>query len=280
MPYRVKVTWFFEGPQKGWTESLYIQPTSGTWAEAVAAVNAVNPVRAALLGQNLAIKAWRLQVVQDAGGNKVTRRGDTFQNLVINGDSQRPASDKDDCVEMDFLDSTQNRHKILFLGGIWREIVNNYGNYTPTPDWLSAMNNWIVKVVAGGFGWVARTPSIGFSITNYVQSADGFVDMTMSGNPFPGGASTTPQTVRVSGLQTEAGLSVLNGDLLVTPTGVNTCTTVKKIAVFPFVNVGVMKTFTYAFVQTNSVAPEKIVNHKRGAPLLESRGRRRVRARG
>lgn len=280
MPYRIKVTFDFGGPQKGWTESLYLQPASGLWSEAVAAVNVVLPARAALLGSGLFIKAWRLQVVQDATGAKVVRRGDTFQNIILNGDSQRPASDKDDCLEMDFLDSTQNRHKILFLGGIWREIVNNYGTYTQTPDWLSAMNTWITKVVAGGFGWVARTPSIDFAITNYVQTADGFVDFTVSGSPFPGGASSTPQTVRIAGLKTEAGGSVLNGDLLVRPTAVGTCTSIQRIAVFPFVNPGIMRTFTYAFVQAASIAPEKVVNHKRGAPLLESAGRRKARKKG
>jgi len=278
VPVRFKCTWIFSGNLKGWTETLYHQPTSGQFADTVAAVAVVNPFRAALLGKECEILAERVQQVQDAAGAKVLRTGDTFQNNPIVGNANEPAAAIDVCVEMDFLDSGKTRHKTLFLGGVWDSIESNFGVYQPTPVWNNTLDSWKNAVITQGFGWLGRVPSAPFAITSVTQNADGFVDIVTGGNPFPGGASNTPVNVTISGVKTQGGPSQINGSHPVLPTGLNACTTVKQIAILPYVAGGNLHTFTFNFIATAAINPEKIVYHKRGAPLLQSRGRARVRS--
>jgi hypothetical protein len=279
MPFRVKATWEFAAPQKGWTESLWLEPVTGTFGEATTIVSNTCVPRARLLGTECYIKAFRVQIVEDAGGAKVTRRGDNFQNIRFDGDGNEHAAEEDVCLELDFIDSTLTRHKTLFLGGIWDSIESNFGAYTPSPAWTNALTSWRSLMIASGFGWMARTPSAPFPITGYVVGADGFIEFTCTGVPFPGGASTVPQAVSISGVQAVGGKSNLNGTLVVVPSANNKCKTTKPRAALPYVTGGALKTFTYAFVKAAAISPEKIRTHERGAPLLESRGRARVRAR-
>lgn len=279
MPFRIKTTWIFGGGQRGWTESLYSQPSSDqTIVTASNYALQVAQARAPMLGAECYVKAFRCQVVEDAAGLKVTRQGDLTQGLTLYGTPAQGAAEEDVCLLTDFIGAGNLFHKPLYLGGVWDSIVTNFGAYNPSPAWITLFGSWKAKVLSLGYGWVSRTSSAPYAVSNYTQEDTGFVTLTFGGTPFAG-ASNTPVTVRISGLPSVGGMSTLNGDLIVRPTGVSTAVTVTRIAVMPFVGPGVMHTFTYQFRMAGDIGAEKIVTRERGAPLLESRGRRRVRSR-
>jgi hypothetical protein len=278
MPFRCKCTFIFDGPQKGWTETLYIEPLTGTFAEASTLTNNLCTPRALLLGSQCAIKAYRVQVVQDAGGLTVKRRGDTIQRPFF-GNSTQTCADADLALLLDFVDAPLTRHKSLFLRGIWDAISQNYGAYTPVPAWEGVFESWRLQLIASGFGWVGRTPLAFANITTYAQSLAGFVNITLGENLFLGVVPGTIVQVNVQGLQSLGGRSTLNGSLLVRVLTDTTCVTVKQIAVLPFVAGGTMQTFTFGMIKTAFIGPEKIVTRETGAPLLESPGRQKARSR-
>jgi len=278
MPFRCKVTWIFDGPQKGWTESLYIEPLTGTFAEASTLANNLCTPRRLLLSSQCAIKGYRVQVVQDAAGLTVKRRGDTIQRPFF-GNSTQSGADADLALLLDFVDAPLTRHKVLYLRGIWDAISQNYGAYTPVPDWEGHFESWRLQLIASGFGWVGRTPLAFANITNYLQADSGFVNITLGEDLFLGVPAGTPVNVNVAGLVSQGGRSTLNGSLLVKVLTATTCRTAKQIAVLPFVAGGTMQTYTQTMIKTAYVSPEKIVTRETGAPLLESPGRQRARSR-
>lgn len=278
MPFRCKCTWIFEGPQKGWTESLYLEPLTQTFGEAATLTNNLCVPRAALLGRECAIKAFRVQIVEDAANLKVKRRGDTIQRPVF-GYPGEPASDADLALLCDFTDAQLTRHKSLFLRGIWDSISQSYGGYHPSPAWEARFDVWRTQLIASGFGWVGRNPSNPSNVTGYVQTDTGFVEITCADAIFTGFPAFVPIQVNVQGVLSKGGPSNLNGTLLVKPISTTKCQTVKQRAVLPFVDGGTLRTLSYVMVKTAQVGPEKIVTHETGAPLLESRGRQRDRSR-
>jgi len=277
MPFRCKITWEFAGIQTGWTETLYMEPLTATFAEAASAAQAMVPYRAKLLGIQTEIKAVRVQVVQDAAGTKVVRRGDNFQGINKAG-SEKPTNDPDVALECDFIDTTLTRHKTMFMRGIWNIITTDYGEYKPTAEWNSAFDAWRIALIGFGFGWLGRTPSAKVNITDVNQTADGFVEITTAGTPFAALPLGVPIQVNVNGVIGQGGLSSINGTPLVKPTANNTCVTVKQQAILPYVSNGQLNTFSQVFIKTGQVSPEKIGDHKTGAPLLQPRGRRRARS--
>lgn len=278
MPFRCKCTLIFEGPQKGWTESLYLEPLTATYSEAVSLTNALGIARARLLGRLCAIKAFRVQVVEDAGGNKVTRRGDTFQRPIF-GSAGNNNADSDLCLLADFTDALLTRHKLTYLRGIWDNISENYGAYTPNAQWTSYFDTWRDTVVGSGFGWMSRNQVASSNVTGYVQSSTGFVEITCADAIFAALPLNVPLQVQVQGILSLGGKSTLNGTLLVKPLSGTQIQTVKQIAVLTYVDGGKVTTFAPVMVKTSGIGPEKIVTRETGAPLLESRGRQRDRSR-
>lgn len=276
MPFRCKVQYIFAAGQKGWSEVFYLEPLSGTFSEAASIALSLRVPRARLLGANASMKAVRVQVVQDAAGAKVKRRGDLFQGEGFGGEPTEPNAALDTCLLLDFIDAGQTRHKVMFLGGIWDSIEANNGAYSPSPDWNARLDVWRTQLVAQSFGWVGRTPSAPFAITTYLQNLDGFVQITSAAGTYTGLPLNTPVQIGIQGLQSTGGPSNLNGQLLVRPISATEAITVEQRAVLPYLSGGTVTTYTFAFVKTAAVAAEKIGNRKRGSPLLEPVGRQKA----
>jgi hypothetical protein len=279
----LKTTFEFAGPQKGWTETYYSQPTGDqTILTALANAEQVALSRRLLLGDGLKIKAIRVQQVQDAAGNKIRFVGDTKRYDQGLPGAAQPAAAPDLCVLCDAFKSDFSKHKEIFLRGIWDAVSTNYGTYTPgnAPGWQNNFDSWAAKIVQFGYGWLSATPQpVQFTITNYVQDTDGFVDLTFSGAIFaaPFGRKGT---IRVVGLPSVGGRSVLNGPLLVRTIDASHAITVNRIAVTPYAGTGTA--YTYGdplFIQIGGISAETIRTRETGAPLLESPGRQSARAR-
>lgn len=278
MPYRQKHTWIFAGPQKGWSESYYIQDLTPTIAAGQNIAAQVATVRAQMLGTECYIKAIRVQEVEDAGGNKVKFQGDTFQYPTYPGNTGHSAAQCDLSLLVDHQGQDGGRHRNGYLGGIWDDVESEFGKYKPPAAFTAAFASWKAKILEFGYGWVSRTPSIDYALTNYTIDENQFVTITTGGTPF-NGLGDAPFYVNVKKLPAVGGRSALNGTLLVRRLTDSTCITMNRIAVGPFVAPGYLNKFTYQFREIADLAVEKVVSRERGAPLLESRGRRRARAR-
>lgn len=278
MAYTQKHTWIFYSPQRGWTESLYLRPQTQTITFGQSLASQYATARAQMLGNGYGIKGYRVQQVEDVAGNKVKFVGDTVQRVNYPGTSGQPGAQVDLALLLDCINGTVTKHKPLYLGGIWDVISQNGGQYVPEPTFEVAFTNWLSKVVQFGYGWYSRTPSIQFTITGFTADADAFVTYTCSGTPFAG-LGSAPFKVGVSGLPAIGGRSVLNGDQMVTRVTDSTCRTVQRIATTPFVGTGRLVTYTNNFQEIANIGIEKVVSRERGAPLLESPGRRRNRPR-
>jgi hypothetical protein len=263
----------FGGGQKGWTESYYIRNVQTSIPAGKAVLDQLAISRAGLLGAGLYIKALRVQEVEDAANNPVLRVGDTFQGAsIVSPNTQQPAH-PDLSLLLDCTTQGLRRHKLIYLGGIWDAIEDNFGTYVPTPTWTVKLADFISKLITYGYGWRSRIPSMKDTITGYTVDDAGFVTITTTGSPFVD--ITAPKfLVNIRGLPTIGGQSPLNGERLVTKLANNICKTVESIYVGEFVGTGFLNTFGYTFEQIAAVGAEKIVSRERGAPLLESPGRR------
>lgn len=273
MPYTQKHTWFFQGAAKGWTETLYLRNVSPTTAAGLVIAQQIAAARAAMLGAGIQIHAIRIQEVENAAGAPVERVGDNYQNQIYPGPASPQGAHPDISLLADCISPGDRKHKVIYLGGIWRTIVDNFGQYTPSAAWTDAFTNWATKVVNFGYGWRARTPSPKVQITNYTVDDNGFVTITTSGTPFSL-FGDEPFLANIRKLPTIGKLSPLNGERLLVKLGNNTAKTVESFGLLPFAGVGFLNTFTYGFETIAGIGPEKVVSRERGAPLLQSPGRR------
>lgn len=280
MPVRYKHTFIFSGRNKGWSESFYTEPSSVNLQSQLTLAANVAVARAQMLGAEYSVQALRVQQTEDAGGLPVKRVGDLNQAINLPGPGAWEGAAPDLSVLFDWMTSARDAHKAVFVGGIWDTVSVQGGQLSPPPEWNTAWQTWGVKCVEAGYGWLSRVPGTPVAVTNYVQDeADGTVTLTFGGSLFEG-ASVNPVLIRVSALPTIGGMSTLNGDLLVVPLTATTAKTKERIAVFPFVGAGVARRFTNTFKRMTFITPEKVVSRERGAPLLQSPGRRSARARG
>jgi len=280
MPVRYKHTFIFSGRNKGWTENFYTEPGSINLAGQLALAQNVAVARAQMLGQEYRVQALKVMQTENSVGTLTKRIGDLNQAINLPGPAEKEGAQADLSVLFDWATANRDAHKFVFVGGIWDTVSVLGGIYSPPPEWNTAWQTWGVKCVEAGYGWLSRVPSDPVSVTNYVQNeGDGTVNLTFGAALFPG-ASLTPVVIRVSGMPTIGGMSTLNGDLLVYPMSATTARTKDRIAVFPYVGPGKAVTFTTTFKRMTFITPEKVVSRERGAPLLESPGRRKARARG
>jgi hypothetical protein len=271
--YTQKHTFFFGGGLKAWTESFYIRAVSQSIPAGLLVAQQLAPSRAACLGSGLFIHAIRIQQVENEAGAEVVRVGDNFQDQRYNAPASPTASHPDISLLIDCVSTGNQKHKLVYMGGIWRTIVDNFGAYTPNGTWDEKFNDWSTKLAALQYGWRSRTPSTAVNITGYTVDAEGFVEIETDGTPFAAITDTT-FTVNIRGLPTIGKPSPLNGERVVKKTAANKCKTVESFAVLPFAGVGFLNTFTYGFTAIAAARPEKVVSRERGAPLLQSPGRR------
>lgn len=282
-PLTVKCTWIFDCNGRGWTESLWYVGSSNDLNQHIAVAAAIGQKRLATLGREVRYYATRVSFETDSGANPL--RGDSILQYNNNYNStSQPTAELDTALLWVFRDLTGTRHKNMFMRGIWDVVESNGGLYVPlaagAAGWTSAINQWVAQlqatvagVKAGQIGWVNRTPTLICNLAGYVQNTNGTVTFTTQ-TPF---TATGTFMVRLKGLNVQ---SKLNGQLLVRQLTNTTFVSVKPVAVFPYVSGGLVTFYDVFFSAAAAIAPQKIVERKAGAPLLEPRGRRRAIPRG
>ena len=273
MPYRQKHTWIFSGPQKGWSESLYIENISPDIPTGITLAQTIAEKRAACLGNGLSIKAVRVQQVEDELGAAVTRIGDTNSGTQYPSPASQTAIAPDTSLLLDCVTAGFTLHKKMYMGGIWKVISDNFGTYVPTAGWNTVFNNWASSVIAAGYGWVHRIPTPKVPTDTITSDINAIVTVKCAAGTFAAWP-TTPMKANITDLATVGKPSPLNGERLFVKVDDDSIKTLESVATGPIIGTGFVNWWTFSFRQIGVIGPEKIRSRERGAPLLESPGRR------
>jgi len=276
VPAIVKATLIFQTGSFGWTESFLWAVLSNDLNLQNASLQVIAQKRAALLGAQSFIKAQRVSFESDQDGNAVA--GDSFLAYNRYNGAQTPTSDDPDTAVLVTMRNLVAQHRRnMFLRGIWDDVNGQGGFYLPSvAGWQSAFNSWAAAMLARQAGWWHNTKSAPKVVSNYVMaSPSGYVTVTMELDAF-GAGPYVKQVVRFQGINVT---SPINGTQLVTPISATECVLEKPLALLPYTGGGVMFTYTRSIDVASTIDAQKIVTRRAGAPLLQSRGRRRGRVR-
>jgi hypothetical protein len=286
MPFTMKATWIFSGPDHGFTESLFFQwPTGDLVAASDFVYNQVTTKRRPLLGAQHSIKAQRVSVEFSDAGLPV-RNDSRLVKFFLPGTAAQASAPNNVSLQVQFADSTSRRKKLMFMGGMWRSI-NPADDILDTSAgaFLSFFNTWKTSLISNGFGWIGTTDKRRAAVTNYTSTPAEVVTVTYAGAPITWPATDRPIPVTFSGINVH---SVLNGPQVITPSGANTVTLLKPIATGPFVSPGWINYNIKSFISlaspgngaaTGTVEAQNPMTRERGRPLLVSVGRARAKAR-
>ena len=283
MPQTMRVTYFFSGKSQGWSES-YVYPVgdSVTPQQAYTTIfdNIAN-LRAQLLGREYTLDFVRVAIIYDAAGLPVKRA------VVIKNPGYAPAlqtavnsaEQPNACALIKFTDSTGKRVKNTFLGGPPDEIFDDAGVYrgNKANNWASRFSAWNQAQFQAAAGWLMDEPTgPGQNVTGIVNQANLTKLFNLAGDIFAPADVNEKRVVRVKGVN---GRSVYNGSWVVTVNTESSFTTVDPFAAAPYSSGGVAT----GYVSPKPVAVAAFVfvqregTHKRGRPMVATRGRLPVR---
>jgi hypothetical protein len=276
VPAVVKATLFFQQGSFGWTESFFWSVASNDLNAQMASLQIIAQKRAAILGTQAFVKAERVSFETDQDGLPVS--GDSFLAYTrYLGQTFNGSDDADAAVLVTMRDVTAHRRRNMYLRGIWDDVNGAGGFYLPgITGWQSGFNNWAAAMLARQVGWMPSTVIARGAVANYtVDPVTGYVTVVCDGDPF---AATVgkKQEVRFTGVNVR---SPLNGMQLVTPFNATSCNLEKPLALLPYVGGGTVAVYGHSFNVVSTIDAQKIVTRRAGAPLLQSRGRRRPRVR-
>jgi hypothetical protein len=258
-----KVTWFFEGRERGWTESLfYVTGLGHQQTLEHAKILAIR--RVDLLGVECKIKATRVST--EGSGPDALLDYEEFKP-----GSQEPAAHPDIGVLIRCNNVDDHRWKHIFLRGVWDRIEDNNGDYKRKfKPWVPLMSAYLAELKNGNWCWmgVENTPKV--KVTGYTVGADDRITYNFAGDVFPDALVGKNSHVRISGVN---GKSRANGLFPVEVITKSSATTVKPHAVgaYRFGGFGVYSTLTPIGIA--KAVDQKCCERKAGAPLLESPGR-------
>jgi len=285
MPFLYRQTFIFSGESHGWSESLYFQNSSDSVAVAAATVADLRNKRQALLAKQYTLTGQRVALVATDTGVPVTRVT-RIDKLNLAGNQAQQGVESNISLQVLMTDSTERNKKLLFLGGVWRDLFPKGNAFDPSVGtWQTSFNAWRSALQQLHMGWRATDVKTTTDILNYVfDPTNGLTTFTLKA---PG--ATWPNNNKPVQVAIEFPLSrsPLDGVQLVTHTSATTCTTAKPRPAQPFTTPGSLTQRTYKFIDlgtvtgttTSAIEGQNPVSRKRGRPLLVSVGRAPVRTR-
>jgi hypothetical protein len=273
-PIIVKASLFFGTDSFGWSESfLWDGINEQNLNVHMQSLQIIAQKRAVLLGAQSFIKAERVSL--ETGPDGLPRVGDSIlQYSRYNGGAVSGSDEPDAALLVTMRNLVAAKRRNMFLRGIWDDVDGNGGFYLPAnAGWQTAFNSWQAAMLARQAGWWSYTKSAGFDVDTYaVAPTTGYVTITVLGDAFGDGPYGKIR-VRLSGVNVK---SALNGQWVGTPVSNSQIILEKPMALLPYTGGGTLFTYTRALEVAASLDAQKIVTRRAGAPLLQSRGRRRA----
>lgn len=268
-----KATLVFAGRQCGWTESYY-QNTNESHETVIHKAFDLARDRIKLLGKECSIKAIRV-ATEGAPNDGVLRYAND-----LNGMSQEPADEQDVALMVRCENAEHTKWKLIYLRGIWDRVATNHGQYVgrAIEAWKGHITDFFGRLVNDAWGWVGSTPANLGLVKTLTISQEDCLQYTLHANAFTVDEVTARKKlkIRVSGVN---GKSTANGSHVVRVIAQDKVETITPLAVAKYRFGGVVKGYTYDFIDIAQAFDQKIVTRECGAPLLESRGRARAKPR-
>lgn len=279
-----KITYIFEGPGKGWTESYILNGSGADHTKQVPAVVTLAKARANLLAKPTYIKGYRISL--DGTGPDALLSYDRFDPKTVPLPTGQvlaldKAADPDQALLIRCSNGTMSKHRFIYLRGIPDGIEVNYGQYEHGDIWGNLMKTFIRQLTSGPWGWMGVDDANSIKkvpVINVEQGVNGNATFTFKKAIFPVGIDVNKAVkIRVSGVNKK---SPANGVHVVYPLGTDAATTVNALAAGKYYFGGRGSYTPLTFIAIENAEDQKIVTREAGAPLLQSRGRAPARARG
>lgn len=277
----LKITLFFEGRGKGWTESYWRPGAGGDHDAQLAVTRSLCALRAQLLGRECRIKAYRIST-EGTGPDALLK----YEEFKPKGDLDNAGMEKEFTItsaqpDVGLLVRCSNlgytKHKFVFLRGIWDVVEDEHGLYKPNNKWKAAFQKYKDQIEVGDWGWFGVATKTKERLVSAVRDAKDQVTFTFVGNVFPLNLVGKRTRVRISGVNN--GKSSLNRTHVVEVISQTSAKTEFTTAVGNLIVGGFGAHQLLDFVDIKNVEDQKIITRECGAPLLESPGRQKARNR-
>lgn len=270
-----KHTYFLQQWSNGWTESWYCGVNLLMSSQIEIARNYANQ-RAKGLATEASIRYARITDLSvtphPVWVETIGRAG-----VGVGAGIPSAADFADTSVMVRCYNAAQTRSKIVYVRGIPDSIINDGGEYQPTAAFNKFITDWSDFMRSQGMGWLGvNAPTLG-NITAMVQNASGQVDVTSSANLFGATPAGTHVVLRMTGV---LGPRNLNGQFTCVVTSGTTFTTLRRIAIFPYLGGGRVRYSSTNLIQVNTATGIRTVERKAGRPSFQSPGRRKARVLG
>lgn len=277
----LKITLFFEGRGRGWTESYWRPGAGGDHEAQEEATMSLTTARAQLLGRECWIKAYRISTEgtgPDALLKYVDIRHKAKANTPLGEAGLAPTAAQPDVgLLVRCSNIGRTKHKFIFLRGIWDLVENEHGKYTPTVEWKAAFAKYANILHDSDFGWFGVQSKIKSRLLSAVRDPQDRVTFTFADDMVALDQVGKRARVRISGVNN--GTSSLNRTHVVEVVSRKVLKTEYTTAVGENVVGGFGATQVLDYIDIKHVDDQKIITREAGAPLLESVGRRKARQR-
>lgn len=272
---------FFDGRACGWTESHWYNSSTGSHNLTMDKAKILAGKRARLLGTDCRIKAIRVST-EGSGPDACLEYIDYKPNYAKDSSGKLigpTAAQKDVAVQLRMQDQDCKKWKLTFLRGCWDIIESENGDYQPTDAWKELMEDYTKYLRLGEWGWYGSVSKVKKNLSNVQRgiTTDSAV-FTFQAAIFPDALVGKRTKVRIAGVN--GGRSNLNAVHVVSVVDTSTASTEFPLAVANLVTGGWGTYNAYDFIGYSHVDDQKVVTRETGAPLLESPGRRKRKARG
>ena len=279
MPQTVRVTSFFSGKSQGWSES-YVYPISDNQTPQgayVAIFDNIANARAQCLGREYTLDFVRVAIIYDSTGQPVKRAvviknpGYTPSLQTATNSAEQPNA----CALVTWTSTDGKRTKKTFLGGPPDEIFNDAGVYRgdKAGNWASRFSAWREAQLAAAVGWLTDVPGLPPQNVSTITSNPNLTKTITVADPiFDPSEIGLHRTVRIKGVN---GRSVYNGAWVVVVNAEDAFTTVDAFAAAPYSSGGVVTAYTFPkpVAQAAGCLVDREGTHKRGRPMVATRGR-------
>jgi len=286
-----RITFGFTGAGVGWSETHAMLNASNDPGTLAPTLEDIAAKRAQMLGSEFACVAVRAARYSTDGGVrqkgvKLIKKTWYNSNAGNTGYAAEPANvalmvrgDSLANVLLPQFDANENQ---TFLGGPIDECVDNAGRVFKGKRGLgAAFASWASAMTGAGMGWLASQTIKDEAIGLIVQNDNGTVDFTMSGLLTPD--LVVGQTYRARVRRVNAGVSPLNGEIILTCTSATTLRSYEVIGIALSQVGGRIRIYKQVapFIGYGALTlNDEVGSHKRGRPFGSKPGRARKRIRG
>lgn len=283
-----RITWAFDEPKQGWSESWFFQRDAGILRDLLDEFEQLGDFRAAMLGKSAQLSHVRISQVMDTVTGIKTPRLSLPRDTIKTGSSTQLLCSPHDSLLAQCVTADQLHKKPCYLGGVWMKCFDELRHFNPPSGFITLFNTWAGEVKARGLGWLAQKKDVFATITDY--STDAVTGRTTYTLDAPITFEGDPKRRRCL-VDFPGGHEVLDGVQLVAPVAgfPNKAITVKPRPAAAFAGVeGSLKTYTFDFVALGPIAtgqpqsliePMRMARRNRGKALYAEVGRQPARKR-